>query len=125
MLEFIRSRIGLIGEMPICNLNIERAFFIGNFCFPLCVRCSAIVLGVLLTVVLIQLFKIKLKGKFFVVWILLIAPCLIDGIMQYGFGVESTNLRRLITGLLSGVGIGNLINVLSQCLFRLGHLKTT
>lgn len=80
-------------------------------------------LGVLLTVVLIQLFKIKLKGKFFVVWILLIAPCLVDGVLQYGFGVESTNLRRFFTGLICGVGIGNLINALSQCLFRLGHLK--
>lgn len=42
-------------------------------------------------------------------WILLvglamIAPTGIDGFAEYVFGIESTNRRRLVTGLIAGVG---------------------
>ena len=36
---------------------------------------------------------------------LLITPMIIDGGIQYIFKKESNNLRRLVTGILGGIGI--------------------
>lgn len=44
---------------------------------------------------------------------LLLFPCLIDGFAQNIFGIESTNIRRAVTGILLGLGI----NVLCISLF--------
>lgn len=118
MLDFIISRISVLGTLPICNLNKNRAFFIGEFCFPFCVRCSAIMISIVLTIIFVSLFKIKTKKICIIFWILLIIPCLVDGIMQYFFNIESNNVKRLITGILCGIGIGNLtllfINYISK-----------
>ncbi len=122
MLNLIKSRLAVLGTLPICNLNSERAFFIGSFCFPLCVRCSAIIVSILLTVTLIQIFKVKLNAKLLVVYIILIVPCLLDGIMQYFFNIESNNIKRLITGVLCGVGIGNIVMFVVQELFKILNL---
>ena len=45
----------------------------------------------------------KYVKKYFL-FVLLIIPCLIDGILQYSFNIESNNFRRLISGILCGVG---------------------
>jgi uncharacterized membrane protein len=34
---------------------------------------------------------------------------IIDGSLQTFFGIESTNLRRMITGTIFGIGLGGLI----------------
>lgn len=46
--------------------------------------------------------------------IILIIPNLIDGIAQYGFGKESTNLKRIVLGFISGIGIGQIVYVISM-----------
>ena len=109
MMEIIRSRIEAFGLLPICNLKQDRGFFIGSFCFPLCVRCVAIISAIILTFFVINLTKLRLKRGCIILWVLLIIPCLLDGIMQYGFQMESTNFRRAWTGVLSGIGIGALV----------------
>lgn len=109
MMEIIRSRIVAFGLLPICNLKADRGFFIGSFCFPLCVRCTSIVGAIILTVLVIIFAKVHMKGKGIILWIILMIPCLVDGIMQYGFQIESTNFRRVWTGVLSGIGIGTII----------------
>ena len=40
-----------------------------------------------------------------VIALLLLAPTTIDGVRQYGFGKESTNARRISTGILAGAGL--------------------
>lgn len=118
MLKFINSRIAVFGEMPICNLNSERGFFIGSFCFPLCTRCTAIIFSILFTFIIIHVFKIKNSRKLFVLWVICLIPCLVDGIFQYYFGVESTNIKRFLTGVTCGVGIANLIILLLEFLTK-------
>jgi len=39
-------------------------------------------------------------------------PTAINGINQYQFGIESTNKKRILTGLLCGIGIYFLLNIL-------------
>ncbi len=106
MMEVIKNRIAAFGYLPICNLKQDRGFFIGSFCFPLCVRCVCIIGAMILTFVLIKSMKLRMQKKYVILWLICIIPCLVDGIMQYAFQIESTNFRRALTGALSGVGIG-------------------
>ena len=106
MTEVIKNRIEAFGCLPICNLKADRGFFIGSFCFPLCVRCVFIIGAIILTFLIIKITKLRMRKRYVILWLICIIPCLIDGVMQYAFQIESTNFRRALTGALSGVGIG-------------------
>ena len=43
--------------------------------------------------------------------ILLIVPTYLDGFIQAYYNKESTNMRRLITGLMAGVGTMSLVSI--------------
>lgn len=102
----MNSILQRIGKEPLCNGRPERAPHIGNFCFPLCWRCTAISLGA----VVIACFDLSfcfyhpLVGT--LIAVVLITPCLIDGLLQKYAMKESTNVRRILTGLLAGIGMG-------------------
>ena len=83
-----------------CHQRQERSFFIRNYQFPICARCTGIVVSTIISYV-ICLFK---KTRF-IYGIILCIPMIIDGGIQYLGIKESTNLRRLITGLLGGAGL--------------------
>ena len=59
--------------------------------------------------IIIQVLKIRLNKRAILFGIISLLACLIDGLMQYCFGIESTNVRRLITGIFCGIGTGVLI----------------
>ncbi|MDD4001137.1 MAG: DUF2085 domain-containing protein [Bacilli bacterium] len=113
MIEFIKRNLSLIserfGEAPLCNGRAETTFEVFGFHFILCYRCSFIIIGLLITVFLfnkIKLFK-RIPAKYLIpLFILFIASTVLDGTLQYFFGIESTNLRRIVTGFLAGVGFG-------------------
>ncbi len=88
-----------LGRLPVCNLRRDRSPGIGRLCFPLCWRCTGIVLSLLL---FHYLYPINLQ---LITSLLLVAPCAVDGVLQYGFLLESTNPRRFVTGALAGVGL--------------------
>lgn len=105
IIDFIQNRIQYFSKAPLCNLNSNHALFIGDFCLPLCVRCSGILIGILFaTFIMLFLFCQNKYVKKYFLFVLLIIPCLIDGILQYSFNIESNNFRRLISGILCGVG---------------------
>ena len=61
----------------------------------------------------------KKQGTCFIfLWIAFIIPCLVDGVMQYFFNIESNNLKRFIFGILSGVGIGKIILLFKDFLYK-------
>jgi uncharacterized membrane protein len=88
--------------LPVCNLRVDRAPVCCGICFPLCWRCTAIILGMIM-------MKTggfaELVGHPFVTGLLLVTPCAIDGTMQYGWHIESTNFRRIAFGFLAGCGL--------------------
>jgi len=47
----------------------------------------------------------------FWITILLIVPTYLDGFIQAYYNKESTNMRRLITGLMAGVGTMSLVSI--------------
>ena len=74
----------------ICHRLPERSFFIKGHQFPVCARCTGFYISLAILV---------LGGIF------LCMPFIVDGFTQYWGFRQSTNLLRLITGLLGTIGI--------------------
>lgn len=83
-----------------CHQMYERSFNYNGYQFPVCARCTGIFLGNIIGVVLyIMNFKISIIAS--LVLILIMA---FDGFLQLFKLKASTNRRRLVTGVLAGVG---------------------
>jgi len=115
----ILFRIKHIGRLPICNCRKDRAPCIGNFSFLLCWRCTSILTSYFILKIVDAkrlLFSITPSNTtnvfILIVSVLLMIPTAINGINQYQFGIESTNKKRILTGLLCGIGIYFLLNIL-------------
>lgn len=104
-------RMKNIGKVPICNCRRDRAPIIHGYSFLLCWRCTSILISLLGMRILFEdsaAMVTYVESKAFAVGllsILLVAPTLIDGLMQYGMKIESNNLRRIITGFIAGFGL--------------------
>jgi uncharacterized membrane protein len=83
---------------PICSHKPERAPRIGKYVFPLCYRCTGLILGYFITLFIPNAEKSILIGM------ALISTLMIDVAFQY-LGSPSTNTRRLITGMLFSIGL--------------------
>ena len=90
------------GKTTFCNNKPERAPHIGGFCFPICWRCLSLYLGATVAYLITSKYEFVPSMKLILISIIGILPTVVDGVMQYYFGIESTNARRIITGLISG-----------------------
>lgn len=102
--ERIYRKLMDIGKATGCHQLPERSFFYHGKQFPVCARCTGVFVGELLGVVLFKIGEISN--------VMVIVFCLImfvDWFMQYKFCYKSTNVRRIITGLLCGYEFGNCI----------------
>ena len=88
-----------IGDRLGCHQMPERSFFIKGYQFPVCARCTGVIISSVLAVLLF--FKKKLPIS---LCIALSSVMLIDWGIQYLEIKESTNIRRLVTGLIGGFG---------------------
>ncbi|MCR9252839.1 MAG: DUF2085 domain-containing protein [bacterium] len=91
-----------------CHRMPSRSFFYKGKQFPVCARCTGIHIGYLLY----PLFLFDLMYLNLLVSICLILPTYIDGSIQMIFDIESKNYRRLITGLMAGVGTVSLLCII-------------
>jgi uncharacterized membrane protein len=90
----------------LCHQKVERSFIINDNQMPFCSRCTAIWLGLAIGLGFMVFYKIELNEKFIFLIIIGVVPIGIDGIGQlFGFW-ESTNIIRLITGLMIGIVCG-------------------
>ena len=79
-----------------CHQRADRSFFVGKYQFPLCARCTGIAIGHFVAICAAPF----LTGDY---WIAALAlPMVADGSIQYVTSYESTNRRRMITGVLYG-----------------------
>ncbi len=90
----------------LCHQQAERSFFINGNQMSFCSRCTAIWLGFAVGLGFMVFYKIKLNEKFLFLIIIGIAPIGVDGIGQLLNFWESTNIIRLISGLLAGIVCG-------------------
>lgn len=84
-----------------CHQRSDRSFFIKGKKFPICARCTGILIGYIVGIIL----AIITHCQYYAYFTLLLIPMIFDGGIQQIFSVESTNIRRLITGIAGGIGI--------------------
>ena len=95
----------MCSSFPLCNKRSDRAPRLFGKPFILCWRCTGILIGYILSKFIATT---GLMPKT-ILPLLLLIPCAIDGTLQYGFGIESTNIRRVTTGILAGlVGLAHI-----------------
>lgn len=82
-----------------CHQRPERSFFYKGKQFPICARCTGELAGLIIGFV--GWWFVQLPSS---VYILLLIPMSVDGFIQMLTPYESTNLKRLITGFLFGIG---------------------
>ncbi len=68
--------------------------------YPLCARCTGELVGIIIAIISCFFYRVPLY-----VAIILWVPLIIDGTVQMYTKYESTNTKRMITGLLFGYGI--------------------
>lgn len=88
----------ILDYLFICHKLPERSFFYKGKQFPICARCTGILIGYLIALLMAFFIEIPLMFSF-----VLLIPIGIDGIGQYLGKWTSTNTRRLITGILAGI----------------------
>ena len=83
-----------------CHQLPERSFFIKGYQFPVCARCTGVLIGYIVGFILHFILGTNL--------LYCLLACLImflDWYIQYLKIKESNNIRRLITGLMGGYGV--------------------
>lgn len=90
---------GFFDYLFICHKMPSRSFFFKGKQFPICARCTGIFLGYIIGLITWIFYYPNLY-----ITILFFLPVGIDGGVQYLTKYESTNFRRLITGILFGLG---------------------
>lgn len=88
----------LVGDF-MCHQHADRSFFINGNQMPFCARCTGIFLGMAFGAFVGSFFRVRIGLG---LYILIILPMGIDGVLQLLTPYESTNLIRIITGMLVG-----------------------
>lgn len=97
-------------HITFCHRKPERSFFWKGKQFPVCARCTGIHIGYLtFPLFLFNVFTLDIW------WTLaLMLPTYIDGLTQAFFKRESTNILRVTTGLMAGIGGMSLVAIIGQ-----------
>ncbi len=96
-----------------CHQMPERSFFVMNYQMPLCARCTGIAIGHLIGFFLAFIVYSPLI-------LLLVIPMAVDGSIQYFTKYESTNIKRLITGILYGIAfMSTAIRICVEIIYRI------
>lgn len=99
-----------------CHQRPDRSFFIKGKQFPICARCTGELIGILVTPFLYW----KLRKVAIWVFFIMLVPLIIDGVVQAKTKYESNNIKRLLTGVLFGVGLTTLFFLSTEYCFRIG-----
>ncbi len=90
-----------LGAASGCHQRPDRSFFIGGYQLPVCARCTGVLIGH--TAALILSVCGKVPSALASLGMLLTMGA--DWFIQYVGLRESVNPRRLITGILGGMGV--------------------
>lgn len=88
-----------LGNRCGCHQREDRSFFVGEWQFPVCSRCTGILCGQIIAVIL-SIFEILIP---FWLDFIFLGLMFLDWYLQYKKIKESTNRRRWITGTLAGI----------------------
>ena len=82
-----------------CHQHADRSFFLNGNQMAYCARCTGIFLGMAFGAFIGSLFKLRIG---FSLYIIVILPLVLDGLLQLFTSYESSNLIRIVTGTLAG-----------------------
>lgn len=99
-LRFLWVKSMRLGAYTGCHQLPERSFFFRDYQFPVCARCCGVLLGELLACIVPK----RNDKKRVVISIVCLLAMFMDWFIQYLGIKESTNKRRLITGIGGGFG---------------------
>lgn len=83
-----------------CHQMANRSFSFRNYQFPVCARCTGMIIGEL-TAISAFMLHLRLNTAF---CLCIMIPMFLDGTIQFYTDYLSNNIKRLITGLLFGFG---------------------
>ncbi len=121
-MQFPLNIVYICGD-SLCHQKAERSFFINGNQMPFCSRCTAIWLGFTIGLGFTIFFKIIPDEKFLILIMIGFVPIAIDGVGQLLHFWESSNIIRLITGLLIGIVTGLAIGIIIDELIDLKRKK--
>lgn len=101
----------------ICHRKPERSFFFRRHQFPVCARCTGFYISLTSYFIYTYFYYVNYNLQLIVFAIILLIPTFIDGITQLYNLQESNNIRRLITGLCGGLGLGIILKAIKWFLF--------
>lgn len=91
-------------DLVLCHGRSDRCLSVRGHEFPICARCTAIYAGYLTALIFEFLFGVP-PTRLLATYVLLVVPTGVDGLTQFMFDRESTNLIRLLTGYPAGLGL--------------------
>lgn len=100
------------GERLGCHQMPERSFFYKNYQFPVCARCTGVIVSSVLAVIIFMKKRIPVK-----ICLGMSGVMFMDWLFQYMGIRESNNKRRLLTGLIGGLGYSTLHLYMYKFLF--------
>lgn len=96
----IHTRLMQFGKISGCHQMPERSFFIHGKQFPVCARCTGVLIGTLSAYFVFTAYVLPVK--------FCVMGCSVmfaDWFIQYAGICTSTNIRRLITGIVGGYSL--------------------
>ena len=100
-----------------CHQRPERSFFVKGYQMPVCARCEGELIGILAALIAVWF----LRPSYWLMAVMMV-PMAADGLIQGLTEYESTNWRRLITGILFGFGITMIVIMFLISVFKIGVL---
>lgn len=102
------------GKRAGCHQRADRSFFFRDYQFPVCARCTGVLVGYLVAIPCYIVWGTSLR-----LCIIFAAIMFLDWVLQYGKLLESTNIRRLVTGICGGYGVFSAQLLFVRTIFRL------
>lgn len=99
-----------------CHCRRDRSFSWNGKQFPLCARCTGELAGIVLACVIGWWYLPASLSS-----MAMLLPMIADGMVQQLTRYESTNLRRLITGMLFGFGLTALFAHSTMYMLEFGY----
>lgn len=94
-----------LGSLCGCHQLYDRSFKYKTYQFPLCARCTGILIGEI-TSIFLFISGIRFSLMFSTIFII---PMAFDGVIQLLEIKESNNVKRIITGFFAGIGYINIL----------------
>lgn len=96
----VYNRLFLLGSRAGCHQRGDRSFYWRGYQFPVCARCTGVLVSYLTAIPLYLIF-----GGDFRVCLVAMGVMLFDWMLQFIDFLESTNIRRFLTGICGGYGV--------------------